>query len=315
MFDKRMAITLFLGMLIILGIIFGDRVVENISSGKKISNLIENDSKAVSYYKKACDFQDGDVCNKLGDMYHTGKNVSLDYENAVEYYTKACELESGAGCNNLAFMLNRGLGIEKNNWSALKLYKKACKYGEIEACYNIGSMYYHGEGTKRNYYTAAKYFKKSCNRGVGAGCNDLAFMYENGKYLKRDLSEAISLYREACDLGEASGCNNVAYIYEKRNNDVTARGFYSKACDLGDIPSCNRLESVLGNKIRAIKGEVDLKEAQNACRVSTQGGTMCYRVGLYYEEHDEHEKARDYFEKACNRGQSQSCKHLGDLFS
>ena len=314
MFDKKFITILILGVLIILGIVFGDRVVNSLSSVKKISTL--TDSKAISYYKKSCEYQDSQVCNEIGDMYHYGnRDVSVDYEDAVYYYRKSCELENGKGCNNLAFMLNKGYGITKNNWNALKLYKKACNYEEMEACYNVGSMYFHGEGAKKSYYSAALYFRKSCNNGIGAGCNDLAYMYEHGKYVRRNLQEAMSLYLDACNnMSEASACNNLAYLHERKRNYVSAKQFYSRACDLGDTPSCNRLETVLGNKILAIKSNMDLKEALNACSNSTQGGTMCYKVGLYYENRDESDKARSYFEKACNRGQSQSCKHLGDLF-
>ena len=314
MFNKKFVIALILGLLIILAVLFGKNVVNRMTSTNNIATLIESDSTSIAFYKKACQFQDGEVCNQLGDIYHYGNDVYVNYSEAVKFYTRACELENGSGCNNLAFMLNKGRGIEKNNWNALKLYKKACKYGEMEACYNVGAMYFHGEGTKRNYYNAAHYFKKSCNKGIGSGCYDLAFMYEHGKYVRRDLPEAMSLYSDACDMGEASGCNNLAHIHEARHNDVSSRQFYSKACDLGDTPSCNRLETVLGKKILAIKGEVDFKEARNACNISTQGGTMCYKVGLYYEEHGQNEEARQYFTKACDRGQSQSCKHLGDLF-
>ena len=313
MFDKKFTMVLVLGALIILGVLFGERIVGALSSVEKISTLTE--SKSMEYYKKSCEYQDSDVCNEVGDMFHYGSNdVSIDLDEAVDYYTKSCALENGKGCNNLAYMLNHGYGVEKNNWNALKLYKKACKYGEMEACYNVGSMYFHGEGTKRNYYNSALYFQKSCNNGIGAGCNDLGYMYEHGRYVRRDLQEARSLYADACDMGEASGCNNLAYMHEKANRIQTAKQYYSRACDLGDTASCNRLESVLGNRIREIDGEVALREALNACRVSTQGGTMCYRVGLYYEKLEENEKARQYFEDACNRGQSQSCKHLGDLY-
>ena len=317
MFDKKFMIVSIVGALIILGIVFGGQILKTISHLSSVEEISTfTDSKSMSYYKKSCELQDSQVCNEVGDMYHYGKNdVSVDLEEAVVYYTKSCELENGKGCNNLAYMLNKGYGIEKNNWNALKLYKKACKYEEMEACYNIGSMYYHGEGTKRSYYSAALYFKKSCNNGIGAGCNDLAYMYEHGKYVRRDLSEAMSLYLDACNnMGEASACNNLAYLHEKKHNTVSAKQFYTRACDLGDTPSCNRLETVLGKKILAIKDTTDLNEALNACNHSTSGGTMCYKVGLYYEAKEKNEEARNYFEKACDRGQSQSCKHLGDLY-
>ena len=317
MFDKKFKIVLVIGILVILGIIFGRDILNSLSSVKKISTLTDSltDSKALSFYKKSCDYEDGQVCNELGDMYHYGNDmVSVDYDYAVEYYRKSCALENGKGCNNLAYMLNEGKGIEKNNWNAIRLYKKACKYNEIEACYNVGSMYYNGEGTRKNYPNAAYYFKKSCDNGLGAGCNNLGYMYEHGQYLRASVNEAMSKYLDACDMGTSAGCNNLAELKEKKGNLISAKQFYRKACLLGDNYSCNKLENVLGTHIYKIKNERELEEAKSACNASTKGGTMCYRVGLYYESQDETEDARLYFEKACQREQSQSCKHLGDLY-
>ena len=312
MFDKKFKIVFFLGILLILGILFGESVLNRFSGTKHLTTFTEPVS--ISYYKKSCDYEDSKVCNELGDMYHYGSDmVSIDYEEAVEYYKRACELEDGRGCNNLAYMLNNGMGIKPNNWTAIRLYKKACKYKEMEACYNVGSMYYHGEGVKRNYHNAAYYFEEACSNGIGAGCNDLGYMHEHGKYLRGSINQAMSYYADACDMGEASGCNNLAHLKEKKGNLVSAKQLYKKACMLGDNQSCNRLENVLGSHIYEIKDELALKEAKNACELSNLGGTMCYRVGLYYEKEEDTEKARMFFEKACNRHQSQSCKHLGDL--
>ncbi|CAA6825134.1 MAG: Unknown protein, partial [uncultured Sulfurovum sp.] len=147
-----------------------------------------------------------------------------------------------------------------------------------------------------------------------AGCNDLGYMYEHGKYVKGNLHEAMSHYANACDMGESSGCNNLAHIKEKKGNIISAKQLYKKACLLGDNHSCNKLEDVLGSRINVIQNERALNEAISACTRSTHGGIMCYRVGLYYESKDESDKARDFFEKACERKQSQSCKHLGDLY-
>jgi len=313
MFDKKFKIVAILGILIILGIIFGEKIVKVFSSVDDIQILPE--STSLSYYKKSCEYGNSQVCNDLGDMYHHGSEItSVDHEMAVKFYFKSCELDDGKGCNNLAFMINNGRGIEKNNWKALKLYRKSCNELDTpEACYNVGAMYYRGEGTKRNYANAVYYFKKACENGIGAGCNDLGYMYEHGKYFKADTREAISYYLDACSMKEASACFNLANLHKEKGNKVNAKQFYIRACDLGNTFSCNQLESVLGKRILEIKDETALSEAINACSVSTQGGTMCYRVGLYYEKQGEDNKARAFFEKACARKQSQSCKHLGDL--
>jgi len=271
------------------------------------------DAKYITYYKKACNLEDSEACNDLGDIYFKDK----DYDDAVEFYKKSCELENSEGCNNLAYMLDQGLGIERHNWEALKLYERSCKAGNMKACYNVGAMYFKGEGTKRNYYKAALYFKKSCNADIASACNDLAFMYANGKNFRKNITKAIGLYYDACDMGEASGCNNLGYMYETgdgvRKNLQKAERFYEKACSLDDYPSCDRLETVLGKKIREITTEEDFNAAKKACKNSTKGGTMCYKLGLYFEKNDDKDLAMKYFETACDRGQSQSCRHLGDI--
>lgn len=313
MFDKKFKIVLFLFILIIVLVMYGKDIFSSFSSVSKITALTE--PKSLDYYKKSCEYEDSEMCNTIGDMYHYGKDmVSVDYEEAFKYYKKSCELENGKGCNNLGFLFNQERGVKRNNWTAIRLYQKACDYGEMEACYNVGAMYYNGEGTKRNYYKAVYYFQKSCNNDIGAGCNNLGYMYENGKYVKGDIRQAISHYADACDMKNASGCKNLAHIKEKKGNLAAAKQLYKRACLLGDKHSCNRLENVLGNRIVRITNPVELSESIKACNDSTKGGTMCYKVGLYYEQEEDSEKAHEYFEKACNREQSQACKRLGDLF-
>ncbi len=313
MFNKKVKIVFFLGIAVILLVLFGKDILHKLGSINQISSITE--SKSIGFYKRSCKYGDSGVCNELGDMYHYGRDLlSVDYEEAVEYYRRSCELKDGRGCNNLAYMLNTGKGITHNNWTAIRMYKKACKLKEMEACYNVGSMYYHGEGTKRNYYHAVSFFNKSCENGIPAGCNNLGYMYEHGKHVGRNIHTAMSHYADACEMGEPSGCKNLGYLKEKRGQLKPAKQLYIKACTLGDNYSCNRLENFLGSQIYEIKDELALKEAKNACNRSSKGGTMCYRVGLYYEKEDEPEKARIFLKKACDRQQSQSCKHLGDLY-
>lgn len=312
MLKKKPVILLVLVLtLIVLAIKYLD-----VAPVKKLASLA--DSTHITYYKKACDLEDSEACNDLGDIYFSGENVGQDYEHAVEFYQKSCTLENAVGCNNLAYMLDEGLGMEKQqNWEALKLYEKACKAGNMESCYNVGAMHFRGEGSRRSYYKAAIYFKKACNANIASACNDLAYMYANGKYYRRNILKSIELYLDACEGEEASACNNLGYMYEMgkgvRQDHVKAERFYDKACSLDDYPSCDRLESVLGGKIREIESEEDFKSAKKACKNSKIGGTMCYKLGLYFEKHNDQKSAIGYFEEACNRGQSQSCRHLGDI--
>lgn len=140
-------------------------------------------------------------------------------------------------------------------------------------------------------------------------------MYAHGQYVKKDIYEAISLYLDACEMGEASGCNNLGYMYEVGSgvaeDEMKAEKFYTAACELNDRVSCNRLGTVYGKRVQEIKSQADLDVAQKSCGLGNP--IMCYKVGLYLEKKKEESKARTYFERACDGGESQSCKHLGDL--
>jgi TPR repeat protein len=231
-------------------------------------------------------------------------------------------LDNGSGCNNLAYLYDNGLGVDEHNWYAFRYYKKACDLGELEGCYNQGTMYYRGEGTKASKYRAAKIFSSMCEKGVGSACNDLAYMYSHGIHLRKDIFEAISLYSDACQYGEASGCNNLGNMYENGSfgvskDRVKAERFFIKGCELDDAESCNKLGYLYGKGIQQIKSEEDLKLSIRACD-KYNNGVSCYKLGeLYYSENkfvdQDLQESIKFFEKACNMGQSQSCKRLGDI--
>jgi TPR repeat protein len=46
----------------------------------------QDDSKAVKFYQKACDLNDGNGCSNLGLMYEEGKGVKQDDSKAVKFY-------------------------------------------------------------------------------------------------------------------------------------------------------------------------------------------------------------------------------------
>jgi len=305
--------------IVVLGLI-----IFAIQSDKIPTNALPTliDSKYISFYKKACELNDAEACNDLGQIYDLGKgDERVDYEEALIYYGRACNLDNATGCNNLAYLYNTGQGIEKHNGYALRYYKRACDLGDLEGCYNLGAMYYRGEGTRPSKYKATKLFRKVCDKGVGAGCNDLAYMYAHGIHLRRDLFEAISLYNDACQYGEASGCNNLGNMYETGSlgvakDKIKAEQFFDKACKLNDVESCKKLGYVLDQKIQTIQFKSDIDVAHRACQ--HDNGISCYKLGELYAMPNklvpkDEDKAILFFNKACDLGQSQSCRRIGDF--
>ncbi len=66
----------------------------------------------------------GAECVDLGFKYVTGKDVKQDDFKALKFYQKACDLNDGSGCSNLGFMYEEGKGVKQDDFKALKFYLK-----------------------------------------------------------------------------------------------------------------------------------------------------------------------------------------------
>ncbi len=69
---------------------------------------IEDNFKAVKFYKKACKGGVYEGCYNLGLMYANGKGVRQDYKKAKELFGKACDKGISAGCQNYAVLNKMG---------------------------------------------------------------------------------------------------------------------------------------------------------------------------------------------------------------
>ena len=58
--------------------------------------------KALKFFQKACDLNDGNGCSNLGLSYEEGRGVRKSNTKALKYYGKACDLELALGCKNYA---------------------------------------------------------------------------------------------------------------------------------------------------------------------------------------------------------------------
>ena len=64
---------------------------------EKGKGVKQDDFKALKFYQKACDLNDGSGCSLLGFKYVTGKDVKQDDFKALKFYQKACDLNDGSG--------------------------------------------------------------------------------------------------------------------------------------------------------------------------------------------------------------------------
>ena len=99
-------------------------------SGKGVR---QDKSKALHYFKKACDLGNAESCALAGGEYLVGENVAKDLKLAKSYYEKSCEMQSNLGCFGLGLMYHYG-DVQKNLSIAKELYGKSCDLGNQSGC-------------------------------------------------------------------------------------------------------------------------------------------------------------------------------------
>lgn len=133
----------------------------------------ENKSKAIEFFKKACELNNTKSCTNLGIIYDNGKEIEKDKTKAVKFYKKACDLNGSVACSNLGYMYDKGDGITKNDSFAIRLYQKACYLNDAQSCFNLGIMYQSGDIISKDSSKSLKLYKKACNLGHEKACSKL----------------------------------------------------------------------------------------------------------------------------------------------
>ncbi len=274
-------------------------------------------AKAAFLYEKSCKKGDGEGCNNLGDMYYKGLGVLQDYEKAASFLQKACDSEVVIGCMDLGNMYYTGKGVPPNYNGAISFFQKACSLGNGEGCYYCSTIYLYA----KDYTTASSFYRKSCDLGNAAGCSSLGVMYFSGKGIPQNYAKAVSLLQKGCDKGNSGGCMSLGNIYLVGKGGIaqnysTSVSLFQKACDFEDVSGCISL----GNMYYVGKGVTQdySKAAQFYEKACTCGnGFGCNAIGfmhLYGKGRTQnYPKAKSLFQKACDLGNKDGCRNLDVL--
>jgi len=104
----------------------------------------------------------------LGMMYDNGDGISRNQTKAISWYKKAAAQDSIEAQYNLGEMYRLGNGVRKNLPVAFQFHLDAANQGDADSQYVIGVMYYMGDGTKQSYAGAVKWFSQARYQGYGA---------------------------------------------------------------------------------------------------------------------------------------------------
>lgn len=217
---------------------------------EKGDGVKQDEAKAMSIYKKACDGNDLDGCTGYGytlsksdkpdEQSLGGKILSAacdrgsgracsgigqrarkarDWQTAYKYFERGCGLGYSRGCYYGGYAL---LKLEKDDSKALSLMNRACTGGDQRGCLAVGSMIAQGTGGKKDMALGTSYVKYAlnalqaeCDQKKSESCEVIGDFY-NGRYARiaPQGDKAIDYYGLACMGGQGDACWEAGVIFE-----------------------------------------------------------------------------------------------------
>ena len=305
-------------------------------------------AKAKEWYKKAAHQGDAGAQYNLGIMYANGEGVNKSYKKAAKWYKKAASKGDVEAQNSLGVMYYNGEeGVEKNYAKAAKWYDKAAHQGDAAAQNVLGIMYHNGIGVERNYVKAREYYDQAAKQGNPYAQNRLGLVYYTGEGVEKDYAKAVELFRQAANQGDVYAQYQLGAMYYKsegvEKDYAKAREWYEKAAEQGDADEQYHLGMMYYN------GEGEYQISANLfdkyfskftrhpnvpsallavivplpfnfiaipfnCPGGLRGFFENYPQALYHDVSRDYGKAKEWFERAANRGNAAAQYQLGKMY-
>ena len=93
-----------------------------------------------------------------------------DFLIAALQYKEACDRGSAPDCNRLGNLYASGRGVGKDLLRAAALYQRACDGDFVTACVSLGLFYQEGRAVAKDEERAARLYQQACDEGLAAGC-------------------------------------------------------------------------------------------------------------------------------------------------
>ena len=161
----------------------------------------EDPKKAVEWYQKAANQDNGPACTALGNFYRSGIGVTASADKAFEWYKKGAAVNDDQAMLNVGNCYYYGMGTQKDEKKAIELWEKAAQAGNAFAMSMMGDCYLMGLGVEKDLKKAVEYYGPAAEKGVSSAQFRLGTLYYTGEGVEQDQSYAKLLMRKASDGG------------------------------------------------------------------------------------------------------------------
>ena len=195
------------------------------------NGVVQNNKKAVKWYRRAAEANYIPAQYKLGLMYETGDGVAQNrYNNqeAMKWYSLAAKAGDADAQYRLGLMYHFGKeGLllpsvsrtSNGHEKAVEWWHRAAESEHFLAQLALGKAYHKGEGTERDYAEAGKWYRIVATNSLEAQNGLGEIYYEGGKGVLQDYTEAEKWWRLAAEAGNSESQYRLGQMYRDVRDD------------------------------------------------------------------------------------------------
>ena len=105
------------------------------------------------------------AAHMLGDIYHWGQGVAIDYPRAMAAYKVAAEAGDAVSQHQVGFVYCTGPGVAVDYKQARPWLEKAAAQDFPDAIGQLGGMYFEGKGVAPSWRRARELYERSIELG------------------------------------------------------------------------------------------------------------------------------------------------------
>lgn len=181
-------------------------------------DLLQNFSRAASWYRAAAEQGDAGAQNRLGQFYAAGRGISADPEAALNWLSAAATQGAPQHIHDLAaFLENRSTETAEEAAmlrEAATLYKQAADAGLLEAQVALALLLQEGRGVTQDFDLARQLYENAAAQGHVRALNNLGLLYSRGNGVTQDYEKAATLFQAAAEQGLGAAMRNLSVLYE-----------------------------------------------------------------------------------------------------
>ncbi len=260
----------------------------------------KNEAEALSWYRKAADFNDDRAIRLVMLSAGSGIGVAKDSPEA-----KALS----DAMNNR--MLGKMQGYFAARDPANEQLSQAEK-GDARAQHNLASRL----ESERKYDEAIKWYVLAAEQGFGASQLNLAQMYAKGIGVKRDYAEAMKWYRKSAELGDGEARYRLAAVNETTGNYAEAVKLYGKGVEHDDYRAMVSLGE-MHEQGRGVRKDM-ARAVQLYERAADRSPWAQFKLGVLYWQGESvprnYARAIRWWQKAADGGNGKAQNNLGVMY-